>query len=454
MVASRTELPPDELPNDLAPLPQGWNYAPLVLLADERGISYGIVQPGTDDPNGVPIVRVNNLKDGRVVTDGSMRVSHEIEKKYARTRLRGGEVLLSLVGSLGECAVVSEQLVNWNVARAVAVISVKPEIGSRWVALCLRSHTLQHFIHTWATTTVQATLNLRDVAKLPIPIPPPAERDAISNLLWVLDDKIELNRRMNETLEGMVRAIFKSWFVDFDPVRAKVDGHQPPHMDAEFARAFPSRFTKSKHGPIPDGWRIVPLPEAIEVNPSRPLPSGENAPYLDMGNMPTRSARATAWISRTFSSGMRFANGDSLVARITPCLENGKTAFVDFLPDGKIGWGSTEYIVLRCKPPLPPEYSYFLARTDEFRSHTIANMTGTSGRQRVPSSCLDSFPVVVPSPTVAERFGRIASSIMSTMKQRDEESGTLSAIRDALLPKLLSGELRLKEATRIAEKTE
>jgi type I restriction enzyme, S subunit len=162
-----------------------------------------------------------------------------------------------------------------------------------------------------------------------------------------------------------------------------------------------------------------------------------------MANMPTRSARALEVIDREFGSGMRFKNGDTLVARITPCLENGKTCFVDFLNDNQIAWGSTEYIVLQPKPPLPPEFAYFLARTDEFRAFMISNMTGTTGRQRVPAECLSNFKIAVPPAELAEKFGQFASAAFAQMKAHDEESRTLAALRDALLPKLLSGELRL-----------
>ena len=161
-------------------------------------------------------------------------------------------------------------------------------------------------------------------------------------------------------------------------------------------------------------------------------------------NMPTTAARALEVYDREFGSGMRFMDGDTLVARITPCLENGKTCFVDFLGDGKVGWGSTEYIVLRPKPPLLPEYAYFLARTEDFRNFAISNMTGTSGRQRVPADCLNHFQVEVPPAMLAERFGQFARTVFAKMKANDEESRTLAALRDALLPKLLSGAVRVK----------
>ena len=148
---------------------------------------------------------------------------------------------------------------------------------------------------------------------------------------------------------------------------------------------------------------------------------------------------------------MRFINGDTLVARITPCLENGKTAFVDFLEEGQSGWGSTEYIVIRSKPPLPVEYAYFLARSDDFRNHAIQNMTGTSGRQRVPASAFDNYRIVRPSPEVSRVFGDFVSKVFATIKAHDAESATLAAIRDTLLPKLLSGDMRVQEADMAAE---
>jgi type I restriction enzyme S subunit len=250
-----------------------------------------------------------------------------------------------------------------------------------------------------------------------IPLPPVEDQKAIASVLGALDDKIELNRRTNETLEALAQALFKSWFVDV-----------------------------TANG-LPKGWREKPLSDAIEVNPARSLRKGEVAPYLDMANIPTSSARALEITDREFGSGMRFRDGDTLVARITPCLENGKTCFVDSLGEGRIGWGSTEYIVLRPKPPLPPEFAYFLARTDQFRAFAISNMTGTTGRQRVPADCLSNFTMAVPPTELAAEFGKFANAVFEKMKGNDEESRTLAALRDTLLPKLLSGELRIQTSS-------
>jgi type I restriction enzyme S subunit len=255
---------------------------------------------------------------------------------------------------------------------------------------------------------------------------------------------------MNETLEAMARALFKSWFVDFDPVRAKAEGRDPG-LPQSISELFPGAFEETESGELPKGWKGIPLPEALEVNPARSLRKGDIAPYLDMANMPTRGHSPDGVVARPFGSGMRFMNGDTLVARITPCLENGKTAYVDFLKDGEIGWGSTEYIGLHPKPPLPTEFAYCLARSEGFRDFAIQSMTGTSGRQRVPAESLSHFLIAVPPPSIAESFGLFVSPLLARASAGVRQSRTLAALRDTLLPKLVSGELRVKDAVRAVE---
>ncbi|MBI2857119.1 MAG: restriction endonuclease subunit S, partial [Chloroflexi bacterium] len=237
---------------------------------------------------------------------------------------------------------------------------------------------------------------------------------------------------------------------DFDPVRAKAEGRDPG-LPQPLADLFPARLVDSELGEIPEGWEVKPLPEAVDVNPSRTLRKGAVAPYLDMANMPTRGHSPDAVIERPFGSGMRFVNGDTLVARITPCLENGKTAYVDFLRSGQVGWGSTEYIVLRAKPPLPEEFAYCLARSDEFREFSIQSMTGSSGRQRVPAEALSHFRVVAAPKPIAQLFGRFIKPFIARASSATKEGRTLAALRDALLPKLISGELRVKDVQRFVD---
>ena len=283
-----------------------------------------------------------------------------------------------------------------------------------------------------------------DLAQLEVPYLPIAQQRAIARVLGALDDKIELNRQMSRTLEELASSLFRSWFVDFDPVAAKAAGRKPAHLRPDLAALFPAHWQDSALGPIPHGWRARPVTEVVAFNPTRRLAKGKAAPYLDMQSVPTSSALPANWAIRSHGSGMKFQNGDTLMARITPCLENGKTAFVNALADDEVGWGSTEFIVMRPLAPLPLEYGYFLARSDDFRAHAIANMTGSSGRQRVAGNCFEQFLIAEPTKEVAEAFGSIVAPFMRMMKANVEESRTLAALRDTLLPKLLSGELRVK----------
>ncbi|MGH2397455.1 MAG: nucleotidyltransferase domain-containing protein [bacterium] len=338
----------------------------------------------------------------------------------------------------------------------------------------LRTPQYRRYCRAHATGTTNLGLAREDFLAFPAPEPTPMQC-RIVDTLDKLDDKIELNRQMNDTLEAMARALFKSWFVDFDPVRAKQaknvgwvspSGRNPPNkaddglrgyaanppykLPPHIADLFPDRFEDSGLGEIPAEWQVAPLPDVIEVNPTRSLRRGEVAPYLDMANMPTRGHSPNAVIERAFGSGMRFVNGDTLVARITPCLENGKTAYVDFLQDGQVGWGSTEYIVLHPKPPLPAEFAYCLARSNEFRDFAIQSMTGSSGRQRVPAESLSHFQIVAPPKSISEHFGRLIKPLFARASAATKASRTLAALRDTLLPRLISGELRVKDAERVA----
>ena len=302
-----------------------------------------------------------------------------------------------------------------------------------------------------ACGTALPYLNAGDIASLEVSVPSFDEQKVIAETLEALDDALELNRRMNRTLEDLSAALFRSWFVDFDPVVAKAAGRQPAHLRPDLAALFPAHWQDSPLGPIPHGWRARRVTEVVAFNPTRRLAKGKAAPYLDMQNVPTDSALPEDWAIRSHGSGMKFQNGDTLMARITPCLENGKTAFVNALADDEVGWGSTEFIVIRPLAPLPLEYGYFLARSDDFRAHAIANMTGSSGRQRVAGNCFEQFLVAEPTKEIAAAFGNITAPFMRMMKANVEESRTLAALRDTLLPKLLSGELRVKPAEKLVE---
>ena len=269
-------------------------------------------------------------------------------------------------------------------------------------------------------------------------------------MLGTLDDKIELNRRMNETLEEMAQALFKSWFVDFDPVRAKIDGRwrrgeSLPGLPAEHYDLFPDRLIPSELGEIPEGWKVKALGDFVVLNPREPMKRGTIAPYIEMAALPTSGPCPEKAILREFTSGTRFRNADTLLARITPCLENGKTAFVQSLPADTVGWGSTEFIVMRAIRPIPPEYTYLLGRDTAFREHAIQNMTGTSGRQRVQVGALAPYLLPFPPGVVWAQFGSLVCPMFKSIETTRKESQSISAQRDALLPPLVSGKTTRNE---------
>ena len=279
---------------------------------------------------------------------------------------------------------------------------------------------------------------------LTLSLPPLSEQRAIAHILGTLDDKIELNRRINQTLEEMARAIYQDWFVDFGPVRVKLEGREP-YLPPDLWDLFPDRLVDSELGEIPEGWEALALEQFVELNPSEPMKKGTISPYIDMAALPTSGSSPGDAILREFTSGTRFRNGDTLFARITPCLENGKTAFVQALPKGTVGWGSTEFIVMRASPAVPPEYSYLLARNEAFREHAIQSMTGTSGRQRVQVDALAPYLLPFPPADVWANFSSLVSPVFASIELSRKASRSIAIQRDALLPKLVSGEFRFEK---------
>ena len=306
------------------------------------------------------------------------------------------------------------------------------------------------YLHSIAENSTSAYPSIRpnDLEQLTLSLPPLPEQRAIAHVLGTLDDKIELNRRMNETLEAMARALFKSWFVDFEPVRAKMEGRwrrgeSLPGLPAEHYDLFPDHLVDSELGEVPEGWAVKTLGDVVKLNPREPMKRGTIAPYIEMAALPISGPCPDEAVLRKFTSGTRFRNTDTLLARITPCLENGKTAFVQSLPEDTVGWGSTEFIVMRAMPPVPPEYPYLLGRDVDFREHAIQSMTGTSGRQRVQVDALAPYLLPFPPADVWATFSLLVSPMFADIEITRKESHSLAAQRDALLPGLVSGEVRV-----------
>lgn len=295
-------------------------------------------------------------------------------------------------------------------------------------------------------TTGLGHVTIQDLKRMMVGVPTPNEQDAIVSIIGPIQGKIDLNHRINESLEAMARAIFKDWLVDFGPTRAKIEG-QAPYLTPDIWSLFPDDLDSEG---VPVGWKTGTLDELIEIAPSEPMRKGEVTPYLDMAALPTRGSTSASPVYREYSSGTRFRNRDALLARITPCLENGKTAFVQNLPADTVGWGSTEFIVMRSISPVPRAVAYLLAREPSFRRHAIQSMTGTSGRQRASSEAISAYPITIPSD---DHLWVVLESILAPLFDKvaanAEEIQTLEATRNLLLPKLMSGEIRVKDAEKL-----
>lgn len=193
----------------------GWREVKFSEVLMDEAISYGIVQPGPHtEEHSVPIVRVNNIKNGKVSTHEVLKVSKEVAQKHKRTRLEGGELLITVVGSIGDCAIVPKELKGWNVARAVSVARIKEDFDKRFIKYCFKLEDLKFQMYGNTNDTVQPTLNLALLKDLVLRAPLLPEQESVANILSSLDDKIDLLHRQNKTLEAMAETLFQHWFGD------------------------------------------------------------------------------------------------------------------------------------------------------------------------------------------------------------------------------------------------
>ncbi len=274
------------------------------------------------------------------------------------------------------------------------------------------------------------------IQALPLP-----EQRAISHILGSLDDKIELNRRMNETLEATARAIFKSWFVDFDPVRAKAEGGDPGLQD-DVAALFPDGFEDSELGEIPRGWKngVVGGIGSQSRNGIKPEEIDNSEYYIALEHMPKRSISLWIWTnSENITSGkFRFKKNNILFGKLRPYFHKVGVPAID-------GVCSTDIVVI-----VPKEEHFFglllgHLSSDKFVAYTSAASTGTK-MPRTNWKDMSRYPIVLPDSEVLTIFTQHIKHIVNKLHANIHESNTLASLRDTLLPKLISGELRVPDA--------
>ena len=275
----------------------------------------------------------------------------------------------------------------------------------------------------YVTGSAQPKLSQGNLNKIKMQMPSIENQKKIVSILAPYDDLIEINNKRIKTLEQMAENLYKEWFVRF---------------------RFPGHETTEFENGIPKGWEYIRADKVIYFNPTLKSNSQQDFTIIPMEAISTTSMvlDSSCFIKQETITGKRSQNGDTLFAKITPCLENGKTGFVMGLADGEIAGGSTEFIVLRSKT-LTPHYVYCIARSYYFRQTAILSMNGADGRQRVDEGKLKSTKVLQPTELVLNSFEKIVSPIFDIIYKLTQKNKALTKQRDLLLPRLMSGKLEV-----------
>ena len=252
-----------------------------------------------------------------------------------------------------------------------------------------------------STGSATEFFNWEDMCAVPFEIPPMDFQQLVVNAYKVLNERIETKQKINDNLEATAQAYFDNLFFSCDDTDCT-------------------------------------LADIALVNPSRPLSKGVEARCFDMSTLPTSGCIPTGDTTKPYNGGVRFINGDTLIARITPCLENGKAAYINILNEGEVAFGSTEYIVFASKDDIPSCFYYFLIRNSKFVTFALQFMNGSSGRQRVSGEELASFPLMIPSKEKLAAFNKVGKLVLEQMKEATEEIQFLKQLQETITATLSS----------------
>jgi len=388
---------------------------------------------------GIPWIGIKDATEnhGRTLSDTYQHVSAlGLENSSARL-LPAKTVCLSRTASVGFVVVMgrpmatSQDFVNWVCG---------PNIEAHYLKYVLLAE--NEALWRFASGTTHQTIYYPEAKAFHVCLPPLAEQKAIAAVLGALDDKIELNRRMNATLEAMARALFQSWFVDFDPVRAKLDGRPPAALDPATAALFPDSFQDSEAGHIPKGWTLGKVSDCATLNRGAVNPGDFPTETFDHFSLPAFDNGRTPKVelgSAIMSNKFTVTPNSVLLSKLNPHIPR------IWLPDlhaSRRSVCSTEFMVACSKPGVSREYLFSLFTSSAFASIYGTLVTGTTGsHQRIrPESVLD-MKIVIPSLSLIRAFTDISKPMFDRINRNTEQSRTLATLRDTLLPKLLSGEL-------------
>lgn len=371
-----------------------------------------------------------NRKPGKVPIVSSSGVSDY----HSEAAVKGPGVVTGRYGTIGQVFLIEEDYWPLN-----TTLWVKDFHGNdpQFASYLLRTIDFQ----SCSDKSSVPGVNRNDLHRIPVLLPPLSEQRGIAAILGALDDKIELDRRMNATLEAVARALFQSWFVDFDPVRAKLDGRQPVGMDAATAELFPAAFHDSEAGHIPVGWTFGKVTDLATLNRGTVNPGNFPTETFDHFSLPAFDNGRTPKVelgSAIMSNKLIVTHNSVLLSKLNPHIPR------IWLPDlhaRRRSVCSTEFMVACPRPGVSREYLFSLFTTAAFASIYGTLVTGTTGsHQRIQPESVLEMKVVIPSTELICAYTDIAKPMFDRINRNTEQSRTLATLRDTLLPRLLSGE--------------
>ena len=390
-----------------------------------------------------PFITSPDMDGRREILTSARTLSEQGAHSLRTCRLPAGAVMMSCIATIGNCGITTRpSFTNQQINSLICGEDANP----KFVYYSFRQ--LGHALEAaGGGGSVYTNVSKSRFEEIKLTLPPLAEQKRIAEVLGALDDKIELNRRMNATLEGTAQALFQSWFVDFDPSRAKLDGCQPSGMDPTTAAFFPNSFEESSLGKIPNGWRVGPVTEVTEFNRSSINPGDFPDETFDHFSLPAFDEGRTpkAELGGDIMSNKLVVTPDSvLLSKLNPHIPR------IWLPDlhaSRRSVCSTEFIVSSPRDGYSREFLFSLFTNSAFASNYGTLVTGTTGsHQRIRSESVLKMKTVIPPHKLVEAFTSIARPMFDQINRNIDQSRTLATLRDTLLPKLLSGELSVKEA--------
>jgi len=422
-----------------------------VELGEVASVRSGFAFKSSDwTDSGVPVVKIANVKDGCLVMDGCSFVAPRVAALASEFALQAGDILIAMTGYIGDVALVRERDLPVALNQRVGRFSVRDphRLDPRFLFYLLRDDDVRKEIEGLGYGSAQPNISPSLIHGIEIPLPPLPEQCAIARILGALDDKIELNRRMNETLEAMARALFKSWFIDFDPVRAKAEGRDPG-LPADIAALFPDSFQDSDLGEIPEGWKVQPFSDIVDIigggTPKTTVPEywGGDIPWFSVVDDP----RATdVWVVDTEKK----ITQEGVEMSSTRILPVGTTIISARGTVGKLALVGVPMAMnqscygLQGKAEGSSSFTYYSTRrlVAVLQQHAHGSVFDTITRDT-----LAGVSIPVPPANVAQAFEFRVSPIVEQLRATLFESRTLAALRNTLLPKLLSGEIQVVEVS-------